>query len=1176
MRIKLDIRNLTTVQKHFFAILLFAILATVLIFSWFRYGYLYGGGDVGIPAYDPGRILNIARFVWWDVSAPGTTVPQGLTSVPLQFVQAILQNLQVPFVIIQALFFWVILFTMGYGMFLMALTIFSKEKVGLALLSGLFYMLNPYMMIQVWHRFIHNTFFLAAALPFFLIFFRSWIKNGRYSSLLLFLVANFIAVYIYGTIAFIVTIFTLLVFICGFEILFPWKGFANSGLILVRSFIGTVAWLVIHSWWLLPVLNVAPAVLSSQHSVVDNLSTLLSISSQTIIPYSLLGVNPFYLYQEADFGKIYDTYFFRSLPWLSLIFLVPGFIRALKNGKWAPWALLATLGVFLAKGATSPFGYPYIFGFSNFFPLGVLRNPFEKMGILIPFTYAILIPLGIEWYLENTGRKFKLFSRLSIAVILVLILIVNLWPMWLGKIFGKYEKLAFVQVPNSYIKADEYIKNQQKTGRILHLPLTISESATYNWEYGYNGVESSQLYFNSLPSISRGLNTGKVDDALSALSQIFNLDPIKEDKVVELLQAFNIRFLVLHKDMEWRGGYLTDPKKLEVILNSFKFITKKGEFGDLDVYEINDNIYREKIYYTEDPYHIVPGEENSYWPWLIKNSSGDIIYNINKAEPQTQHKGFIVLPKDVYSYIPYDNLSDSVIDELPAVKFLPNSFFYPFIKLKEGVLLFIMPETEKFQYRMTIAGKRIAEAYKVKQKNLNMPISSILSDYNSELPELKSMILTRKGAGLANGQIPLESIFAKHLKTLELIKTKTNSDEEQRAIEDTKNRLIETLKDSNIMPYFKVSEANSLPAFGRQIFRFSIPVSGTYELLQAHQNSKDVYPNKLSKLNFQVDDIVESLNSNLDNEFLSFGKVNFDNGFHEISIGYQLSQNLINSTTDLIKNGNITVDGGEIAIESAQHDVSSVEYQIKPVTGGGWYQLSFEAWIKLGDKFKVRLIQDSDPVDPSKKEEKLYSFNKIYSREAYNNYWNKYTVDLHIRPTTQKASIEFIVEPWDDCNVVLIKKILCNIKSIRIPFEHPGISVFKNITIQRQLKNPIFLRSVTNSEDNKNLIDTVAFSQKSAILYSGKFSAKKPGYLIFSETFHPGWKLELSRDEKFIPSQKVVSNLYGNGWFIDETGEYNFKLEFTPQRDVIYGIIISGICFVVVSILTTKQILKNE
>ena len=103
-----------TTRKHIFAALVFALLSTVLIFSWFRYGHLYGGGDVGIPSYDPQRIVEIAKFVWWDSSAPGALVPHGVTSLPVQFFQSMLVQAGLPYFVVQATLFWILLFSVYF------------------------------------------------------------------------------------------------------------------------------------------------------------------------------------------------------------------------------------------------------------------------------------------------------------------------------------------------------------------------------------------------------------------------------------------------------------------------------------------------------------------------------------------------------------------------------------------------------------------------------------------------------------------------------------------------------------------------------------------------------------------------------------------------------------------------------------------------------------------------------------------------------------------------------------------------------------------------------------------------------------------------------------------------------------------------------------------------------
>lgn len=1150
--------------------LFFAGVTSIVIFSWFRYGFLYGGGDVGLPSYDPARIFEITKNIWWEASAPGTTVPQGLTSVPLQFIQAILQAAGLSYVAIQAILFWLLLFLMGYGMFLVGLSAFGNQKIGLAILVGIFYMFNPYMMIQVWHRFIHNTFFLAAALPFFLIFFKSWIKNGRYFSLLLFLVTNFIAVYIYGTIAFIVTVFTLLIFICGFEILFPWKGLINSRLILLRFLIGIIAWLMIHSWWLLPVLNISPAILSSQHSVTDNLSTLLSISSQTIIPYSILGINPFYLYQEADFGKIFNTYFFRFLPWLSLVFLVPGFIVALKNKNWIFWALLAVVGVFLSKGATSPFGFPYIFGFSNFFPLGVLRNPFEKLGIFIPFAYAILIPLGIEWYLEKTRRKFKLISRVSIAVILFLILIVNLWPMWLGKMFGKYDELAFIQVPDSYIKADEYIKNQNTSGKILHLPLAVNESVQYNWKHGYVGVEPSQLLFASLPSISHGLNLGIVDDALTALAYVFNL-PGSEDKILTLLQSFNIKFIVLHKDIQWRGGYLMEPQKLETRLDGLNFLEKKIQLGDLIIYELHDKYFIPKIKITNNISYLIPSEKNIYWPWLVSLINGDLLSSVtgNSTLLGNNAKEIIVFPEHVYKYDPQIIVKENLLGEMPAAKILPDSPFYPAVKLKEKIQYFILPVPNKFFFKVTLAGKRLTESYLLKEKGSTKSIVPILREYQKSLQELKEGVEARSNGNEGKEEISINFIISRHLATLNLIKEKAQ-DSEKKVINEIINGLTEFMKETNIIPYTQVINDGTLPFVSRLISRFNISVPGQYELLQANQQIQSIYPNNLSSNIFQINNEVKNLKGSPAGNFISYGLIDLPKGQSEISFNAIPSVNLAKFVTDSVK-GNVKNSNGEIEIISGQHDSSYIEINIEPVLGGNWYQLTFDSWIKLGDKFKIQVDQDTDPYNSKNLRETIPSYDNDYGKNSYRNYWNDNVFNFFLNPITTKVTVRLMVLPWDSCKYHQQMKWLCTNQAFRYPYEQVSQVVFRNLKVVRLLTNPIFLRASKPEMPLDTSLGKVIFVQKNAVFYSGKVNLVSPGFFIFNETFHPGWQLELFNGKKTILTQKFLSNLYGNAWYIESPGDYTFRLEFKPQYKVTIGLIISGICGLIIITLTIRQ-----
>src|SRR3989344_1520605 len=105
----------------------FFILSLVLIFSWFRDGFIYGGGDVGLQTLNPQRTLENARFIWWEAIAPGTPIPQGLTSLPFHFIFSKLQLIGFSSLMIQSSTFFILIFFMGYGMYRFILFIFGSK-----------------------------------------------------------------------------------------------------------------------------------------------------------------------------------------------------------------------------------------------------------------------------------------------------------------------------------------------------------------------------------------------------------------------------------------------------------------------------------------------------------------------------------------------------------------------------------------------------------------------------------------------------------------------------------------------------------------------------------------------------------------------------------------------------------------------------------------------------------------------------------------------------------------------------------------------------------------------------------------------------------------------------------------------------------------------------------------
>src|SRR3989344_2420266 len=97
-----------------FPVVFFLLISAILVLSWFRFGHYYGGGDVGLPTYNPSRVLEVTKYIWWDSAAPGYPLPHGLTSTPLLFALSLLQQIGFSPLALQASLFYILLFLMGY------------------------------------------------------------------------------------------------------------------------------------------------------------------------------------------------------------------------------------------------------------------------------------------------------------------------------------------------------------------------------------------------------------------------------------------------------------------------------------------------------------------------------------------------------------------------------------------------------------------------------------------------------------------------------------------------------------------------------------------------------------------------------------------------------------------------------------------------------------------------------------------------------------------------------------------------------------------------------------------------------------------------------------------------------------------------------------------------------
>ncbi len=1132
-------------KKNLLAGVFFLTISVLVVSIWFKDGLLYGGGDVGLPEYNPARILEILKFIWWDVSATGFLRPSGVTGIPLYSTLAIFDNLGLSYVSIQTLIFGAALFFAGFGMYLLAKSYFGEKGSVLAIVSGVFYVFNAFSMVQIWHRFVRPGFYLIAILPLLFILWRVWIKKGTYWSLFVFLLINFLFSFVFSTLGYVMALWILLTLYAASKTFIPWKGIATFKSVSGKFIKGLILWLITGFWWIYPFSTSGPALLSKQHTVYESVINVLSLSTQSIIPYSIAGLNPFYLFEEADFGIIYSTPLFLIIPYIVTITVFVGLLVSLRKRRFAFLGLLFTISLFIAKGAAAPFGNLFTWLFEKSFFFGVIRSPFEKLGLLMAFSSAILFSIGIRKIL--TFGKKKTLKAMSVGFVLMLIFGFGTytWPMWKGKIFGKFDNPAYIEVPQSYKDADKYLVEREKTGRILHLPLTEGDGIIYNWQYGYHGAEPSDLLF-TYPSIAHGLGLNSLDDIIKGLILMFRqIDGINDTNLARLLNALNVQYIVLHKDVDWVPGGWDSPERLEKSIDTRSIFSKVKVFDDLVIYEVNYE-KRDKILLVSSGEYIGIGENNLFWPWMAPDKGNVFLSPIVQADSTfvaENSSGFLLTPQTVI-ITPARQLAfkESVRAELPYVRFLPNSPFYNLIRIKEGLELVKQPIRRRFWTRLTFAGKRLIE-----MNDLAEGVSISANSISRYKEAMNKTLDEMEARGLKTiqpkEQFIIKKTFANHILILnELIDTIPKDSKESPAISDLLTNLRVRLADLGFIPFYQMD------SFNRHVNRFSVPVSGEYEIILAEQESSALYGG-LESLNFQVDDKLMELTGKKEGNFIYYGKVYLVEGMHELNYERKESKEVAETGSAA------AIDNGKsYQLDSGKHESVSISWQIPDFRPDSLYAASFEYWVRNGAGPILQVVHDTDPEDRKRPREKIRVLDTAFEPNDYNFYWYEARETFAPRVNASSLDIKFIVEPWNNCKNVLLKR--CEDEEVRRGFDRPSSVLMRNVKITRELVNPMFLKLSSTKEP---FINAVEFEKISPTYYTGLANIESSTFFVFAETYHPGWTLTLENDNggKKVVERRFLADLYANAWYIEEPGNFQFELEFVPQQRVKKGAVVS-------------------
>jgi len=554
------------------------VMCAFLVGLWFRGGLFLGYAENEATWYRP----NVAfLYVWVENIAAGKDLlfgPPGIFDSSINF---FLFSNHVPPLARQAALFFTILVTGGMSIFFLtrdslANTIPRKEGNLSAMLAAFFYILNPYSMTAVWKRFIYANFFAFALFPLSLLLFERSIKTRKMTKYaILASLATVAFSFAFTITGFLVVYWILISGWAAFRFLLGKRSerwYAVKSLALLLPI-----WVSFNAWWMAPSifgrLDQIQTVLSGRAGLggfgpgtyFSRGGNLATATAQSLagggveyvmrLVYGVTsGYAPFKLW-----GSLYENPFLTLLTFVPLSCVALSLLSKPRNRTFLAFGLLTIFGIFWANGVHDPSGALFVFLFKNIDLLNPLRAPFELGAIILSVSMSFFFGIGVRQMLALKSRfpsrhATKLLSRGFVFLILVGTFLIYPLPMWSGATFVDVFsppqnpladwKYAHIDVPSYYAQANTWLDSDTSEFRILHLPLSYTGGAEYNWPHPFQGGDPSDTLFDK-PSIAlSAAYGGPIDSIMSNLVDFMGTSP----NLWKVLSLLNVKYIVLHKD----------------------------------------------------------------------------------------------------------------------------------------------------------------------------------------------------------------------------------------------------------------------------------------------------------------------------------------------------------------------------------------------------------------------------------------------------------------------------------------------------------------------------------------------------------------------------------------------------------------------------------------------------
>lgn len=1142
---------------NFKAIILLAFVSVYLVLKWLPNGQIVAGGDIGIPVYNSQKALNEQSFSWWDTHATGVSNAATYTALPFYIMLSFLEKIGFTPAVNQKAVFFIILFSSSLSIYFLALQ-FSLGRWS-AFLAGLFYIFNL-TALSVWQRGVHNAMLMMLLAPLSLLILVKGLSSQRYTSIIWISIVSFLLSYVFGALGYVFSLWLLWILYAVIVLSDRWKDKSVRKFILTYYFLLVISWIGTNFWWIFHLLLSGNYVLGQ--FTATELKTMSSDVLMGLRPYHqpqfiLRGLSAFYHYAVKDWGDSYLNPAIILLSWIPTV-VVFSTTTVKSNYKLTHWKFLMILTILIlafSKGVNLPLGFLNKFLY-DFFPfLAPLRNPYEKVGILLAIPFSLLFALGTSQIYSILKLKRLNLMKLSLIIVVFGSLTVLVWPLWLGKLFVSEGRKYIVSIPPYYKQANNWLQEKIAVDdtRILHLPLSWGESVDYNW--GYTGIEPSQYFFNG-SSIGYQIGISSVDTRIRDLIiSIHNQDTINVQKAFAPL---NIGWVVVHNETVWKPRILESPDRINKWLATKpSFLEHAADFGFLSVWRVKDE-YRLGHFFSSDKLInlINPKAQASL-------NVRDIIQKPNDSflsEMQESHRGLlnkylsenIIFPKEsiIYSsFAPADAILS--LKDLGKTGFLPDSPFYPFVILKENIFSFLSQD-DPVVACFVLSGKRLKEAALLSGQGEFTAASQGLINYTKQLNRCSDInkdtvigyINSRDFKQLTLGQlIRQKAVLDNEFKTGNVVKES----------ETAKVKLREYLAYLGLLPRYDSSQLDTNKQ--RIVFEYYIFEEGHYNI---RFNSPDEDLIKNPPKIIQIDEKLVNLTPvQINTTTILYPKYKLNKGFHEIQLENQLNNNLLDSQIQSKKanpDSGFTVEIDPVTkkpvfLGKSISGLIGQAFDLPDIKVGQNYKVNFDVLSNNGAAPFITITHDSDPFDASGNQISAVRGQVSLENNSPDG-WENITLNYSPVLNSTSAKLSLILTPPVDAKI-------------------------KNISFEKVFNHNLLLEEADRLQPQKIFQPNITWRKVNPVLYEVTLDNQESPYItIFSETFHPLWKvIDTKGQEIDLPHFSI--NGFANAWLVENLLPQKIYVKFILQDTRNKGILISIISLlsviVVVIVLNRRR-----